>query len=236
MAIELMLNAAALNVVVFNRFVAPGTVDGQIMALFVIAVAAAEAVVGMAIFVALFRHRSTIDVNRMDVHEGVRETMKDPTGFALNHAWLIPAMPFLSFVVVGLVIRPLSKRAAGIVATSAVFASAAPGLYAGMGVFRRPCVGADIPPWSRGAFEWLRYQTGLSVNVGVLVDPISVLLMVVVTTVSALVHLYSHRLHARRHGLRAILHLSSTSSPSACSGWSWRRISCRCTSSGNWSA
>jgi NAD(P)H-quinone oxidoreductase subunit 4L len=70
MAIELMLNAAALNVVIFNRFVAPGTVDGQIMALFVIAAAAAEAVVAMAIFVALFRQRSTIDVNRMDAMKG----------------------------------------------------------------------------------------------------------------------------------------------------------------------
>ena len=67
MAIELMLNAGAMNVVIFNRFIAPGTVDGQIMALFAIAVAAAEAVVGMAIFVALFRYRSTIDVNRMDM-------------------------------------------------------------------------------------------------------------------------------------------------------------------------
>jgi NADH:ubiquinone oxidoreductase subunit K len=70
MAIELMLNAAALNVVVFNRFVAPGTVDGQIMALFVIAVAAAEAVVAMAVFVALFRYRSSLDVNRMDRMKG----------------------------------------------------------------------------------------------------------------------------------------------------------------------
>jgi NAD(P)H-quinone oxidoreductase subunit 4L len=67
MAIELMLNAAAMNVVIFNRFIAPGTVDGHIMALFAIAVAAAEAVVGMAIFVALFRYRSTIDVNSMDM-------------------------------------------------------------------------------------------------------------------------------------------------------------------------
>jgi len=70
MAIELMLNAAALNVVVLNRFVAPGTVDGQVMALFVIAVAAAEAVVAMAIFVALFRHRLTIDVSHMDAMKG----------------------------------------------------------------------------------------------------------------------------------------------------------------------
>jgi NADH-quinone oxidoreductase subunit K len=69
-SVELMLNSAALNFVVFNRFVAPAACDGQITAIFVIAVAAAEVVVGMAIFVALFRHRGTIDVNRMN-------TMKD---------------------------------------------------------------------------------------------------------------------------------------------------------------
>ena len=67
MAVELMLNSAALNFVVFNRYVVPGQVDGQLMALFIIAVAAAEVVVGMAIFVALFRHRSTVDVTRMDI-------------------------------------------------------------------------------------------------------------------------------------------------------------------------
>ena len=67
MAIELMLNSAILNLVAFNRFVAPASVDGQIMALFVIAVAAAEAVVGMAIFVAIFRYRRIVDVNRMDL-------------------------------------------------------------------------------------------------------------------------------------------------------------------------
>jgi NADH:ubiquinone oxidoreductase subunit K len=64
MSVELMLNSAALNFVVFNRFVQPGRMDGQVMAIFVIAVAAAEVVVGMAIFVALFRHRATVDVNR----------------------------------------------------------------------------------------------------------------------------------------------------------------------------
>jgi NADH-quinone oxidoreductase subunit K len=70
MAVEIMLNAAAINFVVFNQFVRPASVDGQIMAIFAIAVAAAEVVVGMAIFVAIFRHRGTVDVNSMD-------TMKD---------------------------------------------------------------------------------------------------------------------------------------------------------------
>lgn len=64
MAAELMLNSAALVFVIFNRFSAP-SVDGQIMAIFIIAVAAAEAVIGMAIFVALFRYRQTIDVTQI---------------------------------------------------------------------------------------------------------------------------------------------------------------------------
>lgn len=66
MSVELMLNAAAMNFVIFNKYISPVSVDGQIMSLFIIAVAAAEAVVGMAIFVALFRYRGTVDVNQMD--------------------------------------------------------------------------------------------------------------------------------------------------------------------------
>lgn len=71
MALELMLNSAAMNFVIFNRFCMPGKIDGTVMAIFVIAVAAAEVVVGMAIFVALYRYRGTVDVNRMN-------TMQDP--------------------------------------------------------------------------------------------------------------------------------------------------------------
>ena len=74
LAVELMLNSAALNFVIFNRFCMPARVDGSVMAIFVIAVAAAEVVVGMAIFVAIYRYRGTVDVNRMD-------TMKDPVVF-----------------------------------------------------------------------------------------------------------------------------------------------------------
>lgn len=67
MAVELMLNSAALNFVIFTRFHTPARVDGHVMALFIIAVAAAEAVVAMAIFVALFRLRASVDVNRMNI-------------------------------------------------------------------------------------------------------------------------------------------------------------------------
>jgi NADH:ubiquinone oxidoreductase subunit K len=67
MAVELMLNSGALNFVIFDRFVAPGVVDGEVMAIFIIAVAAAEVVAGMAIFVTLYKHRKTVDVTRMDM-------------------------------------------------------------------------------------------------------------------------------------------------------------------------
>ena len=70
MAVEIMLNAAALNFVVFNRYVSPELIDGHIMALFVIVMAAAEVVVGMAIVVALYRLRGTVDVNQMNSMKG----------------------------------------------------------------------------------------------------------------------------------------------------------------------
>jgi NADH:ubiquinone oxidoreductase subunit K len=67
MAMELMLNAGAMSFVIFGRFVAPGQVDGQIMALFIISVAAAEAVVAIAIFIGVFRQRQTMDLTRMNL-------------------------------------------------------------------------------------------------------------------------------------------------------------------------
>lgn len=67
---ELMLNAVVLNFAVFNRFIAPNAIEGELMSIFIIAVAAAEAVVGMAIFVAMFKHSRTLDVTHIDVMKG----------------------------------------------------------------------------------------------------------------------------------------------------------------------
>lgn len=61
-SIELVLNAANINFVAFaNHY---GQADGLVFALFVIALAAAEAAVGLAIFIHLFRHLGTVDVSR----------------------------------------------------------------------------------------------------------------------------------------------------------------------------
>jgi NADH-quinone oxidoreductase subunit K len=61
MCIELMLNAANLTLVTFSRI--NGSLDGQIMAFFVMVVAAAEVVVGLAIIMAIFRTRRSASVD-----------------------------------------------------------------------------------------------------------------------------------------------------------------------------
>ena len=65
LSIELMLNAANLTLVAFARQMDQRT--GQLVVFFVMAVAAAEAAVGLALFIAVFRQRHTIDVNRMNL-------------------------------------------------------------------------------------------------------------------------------------------------------------------------
>jgi NADH-quinone oxidoreductase subunit K len=68
MSIEIMLNAANLAFVTFAR--AMGDLGGLVMVLFVIAVAAAEAAVGLAIIVAMFRHRETVNVDVFNTMRG----------------------------------------------------------------------------------------------------------------------------------------------------------------------
>jgi NADH-quinone oxidoreductase subunit K len=65
LSIELMLNAANLAIVGFGETV--GGYAGQTVVFFAIVVAAAEAAVGLAIFVAVFRHHETIDVNKTNL-------------------------------------------------------------------------------------------------------------------------------------------------------------------------
>ncbi len=68
MSIELMLNAVNLSFVGFSRQLAD--VDGHIFAVFVMAVAAAEAAVGLAMVILLFRNRVTVNVDDLDLMKG----------------------------------------------------------------------------------------------------------------------------------------------------------------------
>ncbi len=65
MAIEIMMNAAIINLVAFSVYMPFGNITGQVFALFAIAIAAAEAVIGLAIFILIFRVHKTIDLNEL---------------------------------------------------------------------------------------------------------------------------------------------------------------------------
>jgi NADH:ubiquinone oxidoreductase subunit K len=67
MCIEIMLNAVNISLVAFSRFVVPLMLTGQIFAIFVIAVAAAEATVGIAIIITIYRNRESINVDNFDI-------------------------------------------------------------------------------------------------------------------------------------------------------------------------
>jgi len=65
MSIELILNSVNINLVAFSRIY--GDVAGQVFALFIIAIAAAEAAVGLGIIIAFFRNRETVHADEMDL-------------------------------------------------------------------------------------------------------------------------------------------------------------------------
>jgi len=69
-SIELMLNAANLNFMAFNRFLSPEPVVGQIIALFIMGLAAAEAAIGLSIILALFRKMHSINIERAQKLKG----------------------------------------------------------------------------------------------------------------------------------------------------------------------
>lgn len=68
MAIELMLLAVNLNFIAFSRYL--GDMQGQVFVFFILTVAAAEAAIGLAILVTLFRNRRTINVAELDTLKG----------------------------------------------------------------------------------------------------------------------------------------------------------------------
>jgi NADH-quinone oxidoreductase subunit K len=70
MGVELMLNAVNINLVAFWRYTAVSQMAGQLFAVFVITVAAAEAAVGLALFIAIYRQRQTVNVEEIDTMKG----------------------------------------------------------------------------------------------------------------------------------------------------------------------
>jgi NAD(P)H-quinone oxidoreductase subunit 4L len=67
MCIELMLNAVNISLIAFSRYVVPLLLTGQVFAIFVMVVAAAEVAVGLAIILAIFRGLADIDTNNINL-------------------------------------------------------------------------------------------------------------------------------------------------------------------------
>lgn len=67
MGVELILNAVNINLVAFWRYISPNDVAGQIFAIIVISVAAAEAAVGLAIVISVYRRRHSAIVEELDI-------------------------------------------------------------------------------------------------------------------------------------------------------------------------
>jgi NADH-quinone oxidoreductase subunit K len=66
MSVELILNAVNINFVVFNRYLFPGKLQGQFFAMFIVAIAAAEASVAIALIINIYRRFSSIEVEDVD--------------------------------------------------------------------------------------------------------------------------------------------------------------------------
>jgi NADH:ubiquinone oxidoreductase subunit K len=67
MCIEIMLNAVNISLVAFSSYIVPLLLTGQVFAIFVMVVAAAEVAVGLAIILAIFRNLTDIDVNNINL-------------------------------------------------------------------------------------------------------------------------------------------------------------------------
>jgi NADH:ubiquinone oxidoreductase subunit K len=67
MGVELMLNSVNINLVAFNHFLKPEVLAGHTFAIFIIAVAACEVAVGLAIILSLYRHRKSTTVDDIDL-------------------------------------------------------------------------------------------------------------------------------------------------------------------------
>ena len=112
----------------------------------------------------------------------------------LNNTYLllIPLLPLAGFVLLGLFGRKYFKDSSGIIGTLLLLTSALLALYTAYEYFfeigKTDGIYQKIIPFQ---YTWLQFSEGVSINMGALIDPISVMMLVVITFVSLMVHIYS---------------------------------------------
>lgn len=110
----------------------------------------------------------------------------------MDYTILILALPVLSFLVLALAGMKMSHRVAGIVGTLSLGTVAFLSYFTAYNYFTQARTAEGIypslTPWN---FEWLPFTSSLHIDMGILLDPVSVMMLVVISTVSLMVHIYS---------------------------------------------
>ena len=188
MCVELMLNSVNLTLVTFAR--STGTVDGQIMAFFVMVVAAAEVVVGLAIIMSIYRTVSvrvrptTPTCSSTDGDPDIMETL--PATGLLASSWLLIALPLLGAAVLLLGGRR-TDRWGHLLGTATVVVAFLLGL-----LYTFQLAGLDNKSVAVDVFTFIGVGD-LEVKAGLLYDPLSAafVTLLLITGVGSLIHIYS---------------------------------------------
>ncbi len=192
MSVELILLSVNLNFVAFSSVL--GDMVGQVFALFVLTVAAAEAAIGLAILVVFFRNRGSIaveDVNVMKVD-----------GQMLYYA--IVFLPLIGFLVAGLFGNKIGAKASEYI-TSGLMVIVA--ILSWVVFFKIP-LGHDAETIRIPVLHWVT-SGSLSFDWALRVDTLTGVMLVVINSVSALVHIYSiGYMHHDPHRPRFFAYLS----------------------------
>ena len=110
----------------------------------------------------------------------------------MEYTILILLLPVLSFLVLALAGMKMSHRAAGLIGSLSLGAVAVLSYVTAYGYFTLPRLAdgtfGTLIPYN---FVWLPFAAGLHIDMGILLDPISVMMLVVISTVSLMVHIYS---------------------------------------------
>ena len=105
---------------------------------------------------------------------------------------LIPLLPLVTFLVLGLFGRKHLKQSSGVIGVVSTLAAAALSLYtACQYFFVIGKVNGSYEKLIAMKYAWLQFSPGVSIDMGILLDPVSVMMIVVVTLVSLMVHIYS---------------------------------------------
>ena len=116
-----------------------------------------------------------------------------PVGWNLGGGLLlIPLLPFAGYLLLGLFGRKHLKKSSGIIATLLLLASTILACYTAYGYFFEfGKVEGIYQKFVPIQFTWLQFSPGVSIDFGIIIDPISVMMLVVVTFISLMVHIYS---------------------------------------------